>query len=122
MLPIKAPLLSVCAIALTLIAFSGCSSKNVSIIGEKRIDIVEHRSIQEGSILKVIAELENDDFDEVEGFVYQVEWFDKNGVLIEATAWKPITIHKNQKVQIVETSGIPNVSNYKIVVSVPEKK
>jgi len=122
MLPIKTPLITLLSVALLAISFSGCSSKNVSIIGEKRIDIVEHRSIQEGSILKVIAELENDDFDEVEGFVYQVEWFDKNGVLIESTAWKPITIHKNQKVQIVETSGIPNVSNYKIVVSVPEKK
>lgn len=122
MLPIKTPLFSLCSIALLVITFSGCSSKNVNIIGEKRIDIVEHRSIQEGSILKVIAELENDDFDEVEGFVYQVEWFDKNGILVESTAWKPITIHKNQKVQIVETSGIPNVSNYKIVVSVPEKK
>ncbi len=122
MLPIKAPLFALCTVALLAISFSGCSSKNVSIIGEKRIDIVEHRSIQEGSLLKVIAELENDDFDEVEGFVYQVEWYDKNGILIEATSWKPITIHKNQKVQIVETSGIPAVSNYKIIVSVPEKK
>jgi len=72
-------------------------------------------------LLKVVAELENDDFDEVEGFVYQIEWYDMNGILIESTAWKPITIHKNQKVQIVETSGIPNVSNYKIIVSVPNK-
>lgn len=122
MLLTKTALLSFCTSAFMLIGFSGCSSKNISIIGEKRVDIVMEKSIQEGSLLKVIAELENDDFDEVEGFVYQIEWYDKNGVLIESTAWKPITLHKNQKVQIVETSGIPNVSNYKIIVSVPEKK
>lgn len=122
MLLTKTALLSFCTAAFVFIGFSGCSSKNISIIGEKRVDIVMEKSIQEGSLLKVIAELENDDFDEVEGFVYQIEWYDKNGVLIESTAWKPITLHKNQKVQIVETSGIPNVSNYKIIVSVPEKK
>ncbi|MDP2850764.1 MAG: DUF1425 domain-containing protein [Sulfuricurvum sp.] len=117
MSPTKTALLS---LSLAL-AFSGCASKNVTIIGEKRVDIVMHKSFQEGSLLKVVAELENDDFDEVEGFVYQIEWYDMNGILIESTAWKPITIHKNQKVQIVETSGIPNVSTYKIIVSVPNK-
>lgn len=122
MLITKTSLLSLCMGTFLLMFMSGCSSKNVTVIGEKRVDIVMEKSIQEGSVLKVIAELENDDFDKVEGFVYQIEWYDKNGVLIESTAWKPITIHKNQKVQIVETSGIPNVSNYKIIVSVPEKK
>lgn len=121
MSPTKTALLSLSLALLTGIVFSGCSSKNITIIGEKRVDIVMHKSFQEGSLLKVVAELENDDFDEVEGFVYQIEWYDMNGILIESTAWKPITIHKNQKVQIVETSGIPNVSTYKIIVSVPNK-
>jgi uncharacterized protein YcfL len=121
MSPTKITLFSLSFALISGILFSGCSSKNVTIIGEKRVDIVMHKSFQEGSLLKVVAELENDDFDEVEGFVYQIEWYDMNGILIDSTAWKPITIHKNQKVQIVETSGIPNVSNYKIIVSVPNK-
>ena len=57
----------------------------------------------------------------VEGFVYRIEWFDKFEVLKETTAWKPITIYKNQRVQIVEMSTMPDVTTYKIIISVPEK-
>ncbi|DAB37852.1 MAG TPA: hypothetical protein CFH83_09020, partial [Sulfuricurvum kujiense] len=79
MSPTKTAFFSLSLALLTGIVFSGCASKNITIIGEKRVDIVMHKSIQEGSLLKVVAELENDDFDEVEGFVYQIEWYDMNG-------------------------------------------
>lgn len=101
--------------------YSGCSSKNINIIGEKRVEITKHKSIQEGNFLKIMAELENDDYDETEGFVYQIEWYDKNGIIKETTPWKPITIHKNQKVQVVEMTNIPDIVDYKIIVSVPNK-
>ncbi len=104
-----------------LLLNSGCSSKNISIIGEKRVDIIMHKSVQEGNFLKIVAELENDDNDETEGFVYQVEWYDKNGIILDTTPWKPITIHKNQKVQVVELSTRTDVVDYKIIVSVPNK-
>lgn len=117
MLPTKKVLIALAASVFLM----GCSSKEVSIIGDKRVDIVQHKSIKEGKFLKVIADLENDDFDEVEGFVYRIEWFDENGVLKDTTGWKPIVIHKNQKVQIVEMSNLPEVTTYKLVVSVPEK-
>ncbi len=117
MLPTKKVLIALSASLILM----GCSSKEINIIGDKRVDIIQHKSIKEGNFLKVIADLENDDFDEVEGFVYRIEWFDANGILKDTTAWKPIVIHKNQKVQIVEMSNIPEVTTYKIVVSVPEK-
>jgi len=106
---------------LLLAFFARCSSKNINIIGEKRVAITKHKSVQEGSFMKIMAELENDDNDETEGFVYQIEWYDKNGFIKEATAWKAITIHKNQKVQVVEMTNIPDIVDYKIIVSVPNK-
>lgn len=106
---------------LLAVLFSGCSSKNISIIGEERVEITKYKSVQEGSFLKIMAELENDDNDKTEGFVYQIEWYDKNGFIKDTTPWKAITIHKNQKVQIVEMTNIPEIVDYKIIVSVPNK-
>lgn len=121
MSPTKNILIALAFSTLSLSFFSGCSSKNINIIGEKRVEITKHKSVQEGNFLKIMAELENDDNDETEGFVYQIEWYDKNGFIKETTGWKAITIHKNQKVQIVEMTNIPDIVDYKIIVSVPNK-
>ena len=115
-------LLITAGISTLMLAFcTGCSSKNIHIIGEKRVEITKHKSIHEGNFLKIMAELENDDYDETEGFVYQIEWYDKNGLIKDTTPWKAVTIHKNQKVQIVEMTNIPDIVDYKIIVSVPNK-
>jgi len=106
---------------LAVVFIPGCSSKNINIIGEKRVEITKHKSVQEGNFLKIMAELENDDMDETEGFVYQIEWYDKNGFIKDTTPWKAITIHKNQKVQVIEMTNIPDIVDYKIIVSVPNK-
>lgn len=101
--------------------FCACSSKNITVIGEKRVEIIQHKSIQEGNFLKIMAELQNDDHDETEGFVYQIQWYDKNGFIKDTTPWKAITIHKNQTVQVTEMTNIPDIVDYKIIVSVPNK-
>ena len=119
-MPITKPVIAVFIAGTILLLATGCASK-VDIIGDKRVEINQHKSFQEGNFLKVMAELQNDDDDETEGFVYQVEWYDKNGIIKDTTPWKPITIHKNQKVQIVEMSSVPDVVDYKIIVSVPDK-
>ena len=121
MSPTKNVLISLSLSTLLVAFFSGCSSKNINIIGEKRVEIIKHKSIQEGSFLKIMAELENSDNDETEGFVYQIEWYDKNGLIKDTTPWKAVTIHKNQKVQIVEMTNIPDIVDYNIIVSVPNK-
>jgi uncharacterized protein YcfL len=107
--------------ALLLTFSTGCSSKNINIIGEKRVEITKYKSVQEGNFMKIMAELENNDNDETEGFVYQIEWYDKNGFIKDTSAWKAITIHKNQKVQVIEMTNIPDIVDYKIIVSVPNK-
>jgi uncharacterized protein YcfL len=110
------------AIITLLLAFStGCTQKNINIIGEKRVDITKYKSVQEGNFMKIMAELENTDNDNTEGFVYQIEWYDKNGFIKDTTPWKAITIHKNQKVQVIEMTNIPDIVDYKIIVSVPNK-
>jgi len=114
-------IITLAATTLLVAFFTGCASKDVTIIGDKRVDIIDHRTFKEGNFIKAVIDLENNDYDNIEGFVYRIEWFDKDGILKETTAWKPIVIHKNQKIQIVEMSNLPDVTTYKIVVSVPEK-
>ncbi|MDQ1297888.1 MAG: hypothetical protein QG558_426 [Campylobacterota bacterium] len=109
-------------ISTLLLAFStGCTPKNINIIGKNRVEITKHKGVQEGNFMKIMAELENDDNDETEGFVYQIEWYDKNGFIKDETPWKAITIHKNQKIQVIEMTNIPDIVDYKIIVSVPNK-
>jgi len=117
----KSFIITFTATALVVAFFTGCASKDVTIIGDKRVDIIDHRTFKEGNFIKAVIDLENKDYDNVEGFVYRLEWFDKDGILKETTAWKPIVIHKNQKIQIVEMSNLPDVTTYKILVSIPEK-
>lgn len=121
MSPTKNILISLGLSTLLLGLLSGCTSKNINIIGEKRVEILKHKSLQEGTFLKIMADLENADDDETEGFVYQIEWIDKNGLIKDTTPWKAVTIHKNQKVQIVEMTNVPDIVDYNIIVSVPNK-
>jgi uncharacterized protein YcfL len=114
-------IMALSASALLLGLLSGCASKGIDIIGDKRVTVIDHKSFKEGQFLKVIANLENDDNDEVEGFVYRVEWLDDKGILKDTTSWKPVVIHKNQKMQVVEMTNLPEITNYKVVISVPEK-
>jgi hypothetical protein len=59
---------------------TGCSSKQISIIGDERVEVIEHRTIQEGNFIKAVIDLENEDDDNVEGFIYR-RVVDKYGVL-----------------------------------------
>lgn len=117
----KNVLISLSLSTLLIALFFGCSSKNINIIGEKRVEIIKHKAVQEGTFLKIMADLENTDNDETEGFVYQIEWVDKNGLIKDTTPWRAVTIHKNQKVQIVEMTNMPDIVDYNIIVSVPNK-
>lgn len=117
----KNRLLSLGTSVLVVALLTGCAPKNINIIGEKRVEITKYKSVQEGNFLKIMAELENTDNDNTEGFVYQIEWYDKNGFIKDTTPWKAITIHKNQKVQVIEMTNIPDIVDYKIIVSVPNK-
>ena len=93
MLLTKNKLLTAAFASILLIGLSGCAGKNQEhFIGKERVVLKEHKSFQEGKFLKVAATFENEDDTEVEGMVYQVEWIDSRGIVVDQTSWKPFTI------------------------------
>ena len=75
------------------------------------------RTIKEGDFLKIMVEFINADDGENEDFVYQIEWYDENGMLKETTSWKPKRVIGNQKLKIIEMTTVPNIVDYKIIIS-----
>ncbi|HEX5329909.1 DUF1425 domain-containing protein [Sulfuricurvum sp.] len=122
MLPIKHQLLSITLGSLLILGISGCAGKNQEhYIGKERVILKEHKSFQEGKFLKVAATFENEDDNEVEGMVYQVEWIDSRGIVVDQTSWKPFTIVGKQQIRVVDMANRPDVTDYRIVISTPNK-
>lgn len=108
--------------ALLSIGMSGCASKNQEhFIGKERVVLKEHKSFQEGKFLKVAATFENDDDTEVEGMVYQIEWLNSRGIVVDQTPWTPFTIIGRQQIHVVNMANRPDVTDYRIVISTPNK-
>ena len=121
MLATKFNLISLISTALLLVTFSGCSNANPLIIGKETVRIDKQKSVQEGKFLKVMFEFVNEDNDNVEGMVYQVEWMDAKGFVKDSTAWKPLTIIGKQRIQVVEMTNLPDIADYRIQISTPNK-
>ena len=122
MLPINKTVISMAFGAALALTFSGCSSKNqVNFIGKERVLLKEHKSFKEGKFLKVTAAFENDDDTNVEGMVYQIEWLDSKGILVDQTSWKPLTIVGRQKINVVDMANRQDVTDYRIIISTPNK-
>lgn len=122
MLNTKNTLLAITLGSFLLLGISGCAGKNQeNFIGKERVILKEQKSFQEGKFLKVVATFENEDDTEVEGMVYQVEWLDSRGIVVDQTAWKPFTIIGKQQIHVVDMANRPDVTNYRIVISTPNK-
>lgn len=122
MLPTKHILLSLTLGSFLLLGTSGCAGKNQEhFIGKERVVLKEHKSFQEGKFLKVAATFENEDDHEVEGMVYQIEWLDSRGIVVDQTAWKPFTIIGKQQIHVVDMANRTDVTDYRIVISTPNK-
>lgn len=105
-----------------LVSFSGCSNvHSPNIIGKETVLIDKQKSVQEGKFLKVMFEFVNEDNNNVEGMVYQVEWIDAKGFVKDSTAWKPLTITGKQRIQVVEMTNLPDIADYRIQISTPNK-
>jgi uncharacterized protein YcfL len=92
-----------------------------TVIGKERVIVKEHQSFQDGKFLKVTATFINEDVTEVEGMVYQVEWLDSRGIIVDQTSWKPFTIIGKQQIHVVDMANRPDVIDYRIVISTPNK-
>ena len=79
------------------------------------------KTIKEGEFLKLMVEFVNADNGSNEDFVYQIEWYDDNGILKETTSWKHKRVVGNQKLKIVEMSTVMNIVDYKIIISTKNK-
>lgn len=122
MLAIKSIIISLVSTAFLLISFTGCSnSHSPNIIGKETVRVDKQKSVQEGKFLKVMFEFVNEDDDEIEGMVYQVEWIDAKGFVKDSTAWKPLTIIGKQRIQVVEMTNLPDIADYRIQISTPNK-
>lgn len=118
----KNTLLSLTLGSLLLLGLSGCASKNNgNFIGKERVVLKEHKSFQEGKFLKVTATFENEDDSEVEGMVYQVQWLDSRGIMVDQTSWKPFTIIGKQQIHVVDMASRPDITDYRIIISTPNK-
>lgn len=122
MLLTKNTLLSLALGSLLLLGLGGCAAKNQEhFIGKERVVLKEHKSFQEGKFLKVAATFENEDDTEVEGMVYQIEWLDGRGIVVDQTPWTPFTIIGRQKIHVVNMASRQDVTDYRIVISTPNK-
>ncbi len=120
MLSIK-KLLASSLLAIGILTISGCSKEpKYYTIGKETIEVKNDKSFIEGKFLRLIATLQNKSSSDINGMVYQIEWYDDRGVIIEQSSWKPFTIIKNQQIQISELSSRTEAVDYRIVISTPK--
>ena len=92
-------------------------NNKVSFVDDMDVLVSSIRTIKEGDFLKIMVEFINADDGENEDFVYQIEWYDENWMLKETTSWKPKRVIGNQKLKIIEMTTVPNIVDYKIIIS-----
>lgn len=93
------------------------SNDNVSFIDDMDVLVSDIRVIKQGNFLKIMVEFINEDNGANEDFVYQIEWYDKNGMLKDTTSWRPGRVIGNQKLKVIEMATLPTITDYKIIIS-----
>ena len=93
------------------------SNDKVSFIDDMDVLVSDIRVIKQGNFLKIMVEFINEDNGANEDFVYQIEWYDKNGMLKDTTSWRPGRVIGNQKLKVIEMAALPTITDYKIIIS-----
>lgn len=93
------------------------SNDKVSFIDDMDVLVSDIRVIKQGDFLKIMLEFINEDNGANEDFVYQIEWYDKNGMLKDTTSWRPGRVIGNQKLKVIEMATLPTITDYKIIIS-----
>lgn len=93
------------------------SNDKVSFIDDMDVLVSDIRVIKQGNFLKIMVEFINEDNGANEDFVYQIEWYDKNGMLKDTTSWRPGRVIGNQKLKVIEMATLPTITDYKIIIS-----
>lgn len=135
MLNIKTIACGICA----LLLLSGCANQNrqmqrdavmernqafsvdkVSFVDDMDVLVSDLRAFQENNFLKVMIEFMNADDGKSRHFVYKIEWYDQYGMIRDSTSWRAKQVVGNQKIKVVESSTLPNVVDYKVIISTKE--
>lgn len=100
-----------------LLTLGACGRPAVEYTDNKDVVIEDAKSRKVGNYLEVTATLRNDDADDVTRAVYRVEWYDKDGYLVEKTSWRPALVKGGAAVHVKERSTLPGAEEFTIVIS-----
>ena len=89
----------------------------ISFVDDMDVLISDIKSVKENGLLKIMVEFMNADMAKKRDFVYQIEWYDQNGMLRESTSWRAAQVIGNQKIKIIEMATIPSVVDYKLIIA-----
>ena len=93
------------------------NTNKVSFVDDMDVLVSDIRVVKQGDFLKIMLEFINEDNGANEDFVYQIEWYDKNGMLKDTTSWRPGRVIGNQKLKVIEMATLPTITDYKIIIS-----
>ena len=103
--------------AVCFLALAGCGRSTHIYTDTKDVKVDSITHVADGDFLVISAVLVNDDDDEIQHSVYRVLWFDKDGVMIEQTAWRPVIVKGGAPVYIKERSTVPGATEYTVLIS-----
>ena len=105
------------AAVLCCLALAGCGRSTHVYTDTKdvKVDAISHAA--DGDFLVVSAVLVNKDEDAIQHSVYRVLWFNKDGAMIEQTAWRPVIVKGGAPVYIKERSTVPGATEYTVLIS-----
>ncbi len=95
---------------------AGCGSK-VHYLDTTDVEIVSVKERTEDGVVVLNISFQNENSSDVNHSVYRVEWYDEDGNTIESTSWRPLTMRGGATVQVTERSTVPDVDDYKILIS-----
>ena len=89
----------------------------ISFVDDMDVLVSDIKSAKENGLLKIMVEFMNADMAKKRDFVYQIEWYDQNGMLKESTSWRAAQVIGNQKIKVIEMATIPSVVDYKLIIA-----
>ena len=112
-----AGLLKMSLLLVFLLFVTACGRPQYEYLDNKDVRVESINQVQEGEFLIVNAVLRNADADEAIDSVYRIEWFGKEGNLIEKTSWRPLKVKGGASMPLRERSTIPGAVEFTLILS-----
>lgn len=105
-----------CLTACLLVAACGRPEYEYADSKDVVIEEVNSRSMS-GDFLEVSFTLRSKTKDERRTSYYRIHWFDKDGIMIDQTSWRPVSLRGRAPVPVRERSTKTGVKDFTIVLS-----